>query len=197
MTLSDRRFVKSVPRASTRRSYNRRSQRRAAIRAGDHQNVGAGGQPAERRHGLDVKARQCVVAAGAPRESGHLPRSPIVEVERDRARAALLINWPRGLARIGYVARPAGRRYGHATHGHGHRLEAGRVAGSCRPEPVGCVVGDKSDEILSYYSTRRRQSFFELPTDSALGAWRPRLSQNHADPVVSAWNVVAATDSRL
>jgi hypothetical protein len=31
----------------------------------------------------------------------------------------------------------------------------------------------------------------------ALCAWRPRPSQNHADPVASVWDAVAATASRL
>jgi hypothetical protein len=91
---SDRRAVKSVSGVSTRQSYYRRSQWRAAIRAADDKNFGGGGQRAERRDGLDVNARQRVVAAGAPRESGHLPRSPIVEVEKGSpARNALRINW--------------------------------------------------------------------------------------------------------
>jgi len=76
MSLSERRSVKSAPGVSARRSYRRRSQRHAAIRAGDDQNLGAGGQRAERRDILDVSAREHVVAAGALRETGHLPSFP-------------------------------------------------------------------------------------------------------------------------
>src|SRR5271166_6657758 len=65
MSLGERRSVKASPGASRRRSY-RRSQRRAAIWAGDDKNAGDGGQGADRRNGLDVKARQHVVALGAP-----------------------------------------------------------------------------------------------------------------------------------
>ena len=81
-SLRERRSVKSAPGVSTRRPYHRRPQGHAAIRAGNDKNPGAGRQRADRRDGLDVNARQRVVASGAPRESGHLPRSPVVEVEK-------------------------------------------------------------------------------------------------------------------
>jgi hypothetical protein len=56
-------------------------QRLMATRAGDDENPGTGGQRAEHRDGLTANARQRMVAA-APRESGHLPCSSVVEVEK-------------------------------------------------------------------------------------------------------------------